>query len=213
MATTWEIPGRAEALARENQLREESYLGAPQLIAGVKCAQITPRSLTLLSVIGSPFVCGGAVTKDAALQFLWTLAIDLRDGMRNERYKVRWIRAYEKHVARRGWDWEYVVDAISDFVEETFMDAPTGGSDSTPYVCSSAWLEIRMRKIMGWSYETTRDVPLRRIYQLLRCDAMEQGDRTLVNKLSDKANDDWMKAVMQNPEAIAEIQKGGITIG
>lgn len=210
MATEWKAPGYAEAVAREQQLREEAYLNAPSNICGVRVKQITPRLLGLLNVIQSPWTFGGQVTPGASIQFLWTLANDFTD--RSDEMRDWFTVNFVRRITEKEWDWEYVFDSIGEFVDDTFMDAPTGGTESTPYASTTAWLEVRMRKFMGWDSETTLNTPLRRIYQLLRCEQIMDGDRTIVNKYSDAANDAWIKQAMSDPEMIAAIQRGNIKL-
>lgn len=183
------IPGYFQAVDLEQQLRAEAYLGNPSVCAGVRVHQMTPRSYNLLMVLDSPWVNGGEIGAAAAIQFLFTLSIDFKD------FGLPWfVSHYAKFIRKKGYDWEYVCDCIGEFVETTFLDAPTG-KETTPYACSTAWLELHMYKLMGWHSDRTLDTPLRRIYQLLRCEAMEAGDKTLVNKLSDAKKDEWLRAV------------------
>jgi hypothetical protein len=208
VATRIQVPGYSEALAKEQQLREEAYLGNPSAVAGVRCYQITPRLLNLLVVLNSPCVMGGTITPNDAARFLWTLASDFPKTPKMGRW---FANHYPSHLAKMGWDWEFVFDSITEFLEATFLDSPNGAR-STPYVCSTAWIEVRMHKFLGWDSDRTLNTPLRRIYQLLRCEAIMDGDRTLVNRLSDKANDDWLHTAASDAALIAEIQKGGVKL-
>lgn len=208
VATAWKAPGVAEAEEQERQYREESYLGLPSVCAGVRIRQITPRLLNLLSVIGSPFVNGGHLSIAHALQFLWTLSSDLKEESRaSRRYRAKWEESYFRFVVRR-FDWEYVFESIAEFLDQTFLDAPTG-TDSTPYASSSAWIEYRMADDpFRWDYETkTADTPLRRIYQLLRCHQITSGDLTVTNKLSGRKYAEWMEMAARNPEMVLQAQK------
>lgn len=84
------------------------------------------------------------------------------------------------------------ITEIGQFIDDTFLDAPYGNSKGVPYVSSIAWLEVAMKRIMGWESERTLHVPLRRIYQLIRCERLSKGDKTLVNTRSDVARDEMM---------------------
>jgi hypothetical protein len=208
VATAWTVPGLKEALAKERRLRENAYLGFPEIVCGVKLHQITPRLLAILFRMESPYLDGGSITPTETLRLMWALSIDFT---KDRKYRDKWIAKYVKWLEKKEYDWEYVHDEVFEYLDATFLDAPQG-SDSTPYVCSLAWYEFRMKRMMGWDSERTMETPLRRIYQLMRCEQITEGDRTIVNKLSDKVNDDWLNEVMKDPSKIAEIQRGGITL-
>jgi len=208
VATTWTVPGLAEALAKERRLREDAYLGHPEDVCGVKLNQITPRLLAILFRMETPFLSGGKITPEETIRFLWALSVDFTP---DKKTRDKWIAAFIRRIAIGEIDWQFVYDSICEFLDATFLDAPQG-KDSTPYVCSLAWYEVSMYDLMGWDSERTMEMPLRRIYQLMRCQQIKEGDRTIVNKLSDKANDDWMKSIVGDPDKLAEIQRGDITL-
>ncbi len=102
----------------------------------------------------------------------------------------------------QGFDFDTAEILIDQFLDDTFLDAPDG-KPSRPYVCSIAWMEYSMAsKPFGWSREYTLDQPLRVIYQLLRCRAIDSGMK-VINRISDTV---LQKAINETntPEAMAK---------
>lgn len=191
------------ALDRERSLREEAYLGTPHNICGIPCRQITPRLLALLFRLKTPFLTGAEVTEEQTLQFLW--CVDRNNPFRKERSKLfrpSKRQRFDDFIAR-GFDFDLAEQEIDQWLEDTFMDAPEG-KPSRPYVCSIAWMEYSMaQKPFGWDYDTkTADVPVRRIYQLLRCRALEN-QLTITNRISDGLVQDALEEI-NSPEAMTK---------
>lgn len=181
------IPGYEEALASERRAREEAYLDAPHFICGVKLRQITPRILARLFAVETPFLGAGEQTDAHAAQFLWACHWDYTQDIHERSKFLKYIR---------GIDYDRAVLAVREFIKLTFIDAPTG-SDGVPYVCSLAWFEYAMHKVMGWPSDYTLDQPMRRIYQLIRCQQISNGD-VMVNRISDKVRGDWLASIQHN---------------
>ena len=176
------------ATAKERRLREEPYLGLPHDICGFYTKQITPYLFALLSQINSPVLFGSESPTDADYaQFLWALSEEFAvDKEKRD--------AFIDRVAKSLFDdRETLISEVHDFLDITFLDVNSGGSEQTPYVCSCAWLEYSMSKEpFGWDAEKTLHTPLRRIYQLVRCRTLDNGG-VLVNNLSDKIKGNWLQ--------------------
>lgn len=178
------IPGYDEAVRTERKARNVIYLGQKVTLCGHRVNNITPYTLAILTEAESPLLFGGEQTHIDAAQFIAALQDE----------KDRNIPAtLEALLAMEGDD---IAAEISDFVEITFLDAPRGGSgDDAPIASGIAWLEYRMaRDPFRWDCEKTLHTPLRRIYQLLRCDEKYQGE-TVVNALSGAKESEWLARV------------------
>ena len=69
--------------------------------------------------------------------------------------------------------------------------------NQTPYVCSIAWIEYRMAcEPFRWPSERTMHTSLRRLNQLMRCYALENGG-ILYNRKSDAVKDSWLREHQQ----------------
>lgn len=188
------------ALDCERRLREEAYLDLPHNICGIPCRQITPRLLAVLFRIRTPYLTGEEVTPEATLQFLW--AVDRNNPMRAEKRKP--FQRSKRHqfldFIARGFDFDLAELEIDQFLNETFLDAPDG-KPSRPYVCSIAWLEYSMSaKPFLWDRERTLETPIRVIYQLLRCRAIDNGI-SLTNRISDRLVQEALEEI-NSPEAM-----------
>jgi hypothetical protein len=180
-----DTPEYLAALAEERRLREEIYLDLPRDICGIEVKQITPHLRAVLFNIGSPFITEGSITTAHILQFLWACSTDYSTS-RFARWRFM-RRASRINLIK-------AANQIEEFLDDTFLDAPYGGKKSVPYVSSLAWIEVAMRRIMGWGIETTMHTPLRRIYQLIRCERLEKGDCAIINARSDYERDRSMHA-------------------
>lgn len=188
-----------KAISRERKLREEAYLSAPHFICGIPLKQITPRLLAVLFRIETPFLTGAEVRDGDVLRFLWACHVD--NPLREERSRLFQPSKRQRFLAsiNAGFDFDLAVAEIDCFMEDTFMDSPDGKS-SRPYACSIAWLEYSMcSKPFCWTREYTLDSPMRIIYQLLRCRALDNG-AILKNRLSDPVLDSALEE-LNTPEA------------
>jgi len=187
VADEYEIPGYNDALAEERRIREEAFLDLPHSICGIKIHQLTPRLLTRLNLVRTPFIFGGSITDARVAQFLWILSLEYvpNSGMRDS-----FIESLLKSLAG---DFETAIEEIDEYLDDTFLDAPHGGgrSDEAPYVCSIAWTIYSMAKEpFRWDEARTMDTPLRKSWQLMRCRALDNG-ATLVNRKSDSITNEW----------------------
>lgn len=193
------IPGYADAVARERKAREEAYLNLPHDVCGIQLKQITPYLYGLLSLERNPFVTGGTINEAAIAQFLWTLHIDFAvDSKKRDAF----LKSLEDA------DWIGLQIGIEELLDLTFLDAPYGGGlNQSPLFCNMAWMEYRLAaEPFRWARDTVLHSPLRVIYQLMRCDAWNHGDKTLVNRWSDQVVDDWMHEKMKQEK---EAQNAG----
>ncbi len=188
-----QIDGLPEALADERRLREEIYLDGCHWLCGIPLRQITPFLLARLFYVRTPFIGGGEVDRAAIGQFLWALHRDYCSPKWSWRGRNAQRNAFLRSL-RKADRWAELEDGIDAFLDATFLDAPYGGDvNQTPYVCSIAWIEYRMAcEPFRWPSERTMHTPLRRLYQLMRCYALENGG-ILYNRKSDAVKDSWLR--------------------
>ena len=198
------IPGYDAALAFERKARNVVYLGVGEEVCGLRVQDMTPRHLAILTEADNPFVFGGPIDYPQAAQFIGALQPE----------KGRNMESVLRHLF--GMDIEEIAKEIFAFVDLTFLDAPTGGSDSAPIASGLAWMEYRMAcEPFRWDCERTLSTPLRRIYQLLRCIDRVNGE-VVVNSMSHKCSGDWLATINEGlknstitPEMIAELNARG----
>ncbi len=210
-------PTKAEyeaAVAKERAARNSVYVSPREVLCGQVVHNVTPHHLSLFAEAESPFVYGGSITILDVVQFIGILTPEQKP----ERYwwggKKKLVQTLADKLVPR--DLEEMAAEISDFVELTFMDAPGGSSgfNSAPIASACAWIEYRMLSVpFHWDYETrTKHIPLRRIYQLLRCQDRDAGN-TVVNKLSGRIESESLDVIQAGldagtitPEQVEEAQ-------
>lgn len=164
-----DIPGYAEAVAHEAQMRELAYVGSAWIVCGVPIATLTPRMMAELFAVGCPFLSGGYPTAESIVHLLIVCGMSAED--RKSRFKTwRFTRRISKAIRDLKWGVVECSADVEQYIDAMFQDAPTGGGKSIPYASSVAWLEFSMcGKPWGWSRDTTLDTPIPIIYQQLRC--------------------------------------------
>lgn len=174
-----------EALASERKDRAVAMLGLPELIAGITCEPLTPLRLEWLRAFGNPFLCGGTVSNEAMLQFLWF--VSPRFTFTTERAQrlefIKDLAELNMIDAREG---------IDAYIDRAFLDAPTG-KESISYYSNTAGLyhSLNVSFPTGeWTLEKVGKTPLRVIYQLIKAADRERGC-SLINRRSFVANADW----------------------
>lgn len=203
------IPGLPEAFEKERRLREEVYLGSPYFVCGIPLNQITPRIFARLLFIRTPFIGDGDVTPAAIGAFLWACHRDYEKprtgwfGRTVNRKRDRFLRSLKRM------DFEELEDGIDAFLDATFLDMPSGGKTTdTPYVCGVAWMNYRMMiDPFRLTREVIADIPLREMYQLIRCHDSVNGT-PLFNKYSDRIKDDYLRELNADTEALNELSGG-----
>ncbi len=168
--------GYSEALALEQFHRNAVYLDLPEIVCGEKVENITPRLLARLTAIKSPFLVGGErFSLPHVWQFLWALS-PVYDPL-----DKRTPKAIARRIAIL--DVDDCVAEIDAFMEVTFMDALDDGKKETPIAASVAWLIYSFRgEPFFQTPEQTLDVPLRKLYQELRCHRKTQGGVVMNDK-------------------------------
>src|SRR4051794_18452378 len=80
LLTFSEIPGLREAIKRENDIRDASFLDLTTRIGCVEIRQMTPRDLLILDGIGNPLMSGGLPSPAELADFLWKLSPRYLEG-------------------------------------------------------------------------------------------------------------------------------------
>lgn len=191
---TAEIPGLAAAIQRECEVRDESFLNLPRIIAGVEALPITPRMLLLLHVSNSPFVCGGVPLPEHVAAFLWITSPRFIVG---NGYKARWRRWQLCRAIRRA-SYQDAVTAIRAHVEDAFQDSPSesSGEEKQPVVSVTASLVDCFASQYGWPEREVLDTPIARLFQYARMIRQRNNpDAIIVNKRSAKITGDWLAQI------------------
>jgi len=181
MATppTVTIPGYAEAIAREDDVRRKAFgVAAPDKIAGVRVRQMTLRDMLMLEHIRNGFFVPFTFETDLEVlahcaQLTWWMSDCPKPPLNSPsafhpRAMVSRVLLL-KHLARYP---RSLVEETRKFLEETFLDAPksTKGQMQTPGHASGPAYLIDKFAAGGYSLTDDQilDMPLIRLWQLLR---------------------------------------------
>lgn len=188
------IPGFGEALSQEQKERNLPYLSRffEKEVAGHQVPNLTPLLYTLLVERGSPFVVGGTVELGHIAEFVYVVkGLEIEDQI--ERKKI--IFEIGEIVGKTGFDQS--CSQIDFYLDVTFRDSGDGKSSGSPIASSCAWMEYRFASDpWRWDRERTLNMPLRILYQQLRCQDKEQGG-TVVNKLSREVYAAFLKNIQK----------------
>lgn len=178
------VKGYEAALEKEQFARNVAYLDQPVIVCGEPLRNITPHLLTLLTVMRTPFYCGGKYSHAHVAQFLWACHVDYSPRSWWNRRRMT-LRTSQLDLQKCGQD-------IAEFLDLTFMDAPKGnGKSDKPIASDTAWLVYRFRNTpWNQSEQVTIHTPFRKLYQELRCWLKDQGE--IVVNPSDLLKSDWL---------------------
>jgi hypothetical protein len=163
-----EIPGFRVALKRENDVRDAAFLDLTTDICGIPIRQMTARDLVILDGLDNPLVCGGLPTPEQLKQFLWLLS----PGYRDRATIRRWL--FNSRVNALGYLRPY--RRCLEYVRDTFQDSPGGSAvQQRQYAGWCAHMVNAIAINYGWSEELivgtekTPGIPLKRLFQYLKC--------------------------------------------
>lgn len=188
------IPGFEEALKQERKERNLPYVSRffEKEVGGNQILNLTPTLCALLVERGSPFIVGGNVNLSHIVEFIY-ISKGLDIPIETDRKKA--IRDIGLLVGEVGF--ENSCSQIDFYLDVTFRDSPDGKSAGAPIASSCAWMEYRFASDpWRWDRDRTLNMPLRILYQQLRCQEKEQGG-IVVNKLSREAWASFLKMIQQ----------------
>lgn len=178
------IPGYEASVRKEQLVRAVSFLDAPENICGVSVKPLTLSHVALLEAAQSPYIVGGPVTAEDTLLFLWVVSTQFVAGDIGARdaFYMSWL-----HLSIDG-----TRDAIQDYVEEAFQDAPGGkqGGDS-PYGWAASFVDA-IASEYGWLEREILCLPLKRVFQYCRCIRRRHDPKAVFIDSSDKVRQVWI---------------------
>lgn len=165
MTCTANDPEVIAAQQAEQTTRDLAFLDIPFELCGELVRQVTPRTVLYLTGAGSPFMVGGMPLPEHVAQFLWVHSVDYRKGNGAVAGWLRW------RLCRRirGLDYMDSVQAVRQYVDDAFMDAPNGkGGEDSPFASSMAHFVDAFASEYGWDANTVLDAPIAVLFQLRR---------------------------------------------
>jgi hypothetical protein len=181
-----DVPGLREAIKRENDIRDASFLDLTANICGVQIRQMTPRDLLILDGIGNPLMSGGLPSPAQLADFLWKLSPRYQEGNSVRRF------LFGRSIRRL--DYIEAVRACFKYVDETFQDSPaSSGYSSTPYVGWCAHLICSLSSNPVEAEMWILNTPLKRLFQYLKVIRRRNDPEATTHNPSDKVKGDYLR--------------------
>lgn len=178
-----QIPGYREAIEQEQLEREAAFLDLAETVAGIDLPPFTLAHQTALSCIGSPFICGGRVSKLDVRAFF--LIVSGARGLKRWRLKLR-LRKLPLETA---------CTAIKEYLDRAEMDAPPASAISGPsYWSGPASYVDFFGSAYGWTEAQTLHVPKRRLHQYVKVQTKRGNPKATLFNPSDAKRSAWLRA-------------------
>lgn len=186
-----EIPGYAEAVARERNNRVFPLLGINDLINGIDVLPLTPMHLVLLEGCDSPFLYGrGDWSEKRIEQFLWIVRPEYTTD------KTVRDRFFSEHAGKFTPD---TSQEILAYLDRHLQDAPANdavsGESKSYYSWCAALVDILASRY-GWEIEYIMSRPVALLYQLVDAAGFRTNPDYIKINPSDAAINAHLKSLM-----------------
>ena len=182
------IPGYREAVQHETTVREASFLSLTETVCGFECLPFTPLHYSMLECSGSPFVRGGVPMPEDVAVFLWCVS----PGYAAQSLFRRW-----RFVRRvRLVDYRTSVQAIHDYLDDAFADAPgvkSGQSSAAANYSGTAAMVDLCAGQYGWTEAAVLRLPFKRLFQYARCIKERHADKPIFFNRSERIISEWQE--------------------
>lgn len=147
------------ALENEQLQRDISFIFDHEYIGNTKVYSLTPKLLSLLSIVKNNIICGGEITNETILSFLWTIKV--KDTNEKQSEFVESVIVQENI--------NEVLQDINDYFKNTFSDQLSGKENVTiPYWSNLAAIIDLFAREYGWSENIIINTPYKRLFQYIR---------------------------------------------
>ena len=189
---TIEVPGYREAVQRERALRDSAFLDTEEQLCGVTVKPLSLRKLIELERAHNGFICPWRWASDAevighAMALIYFCQPNFRPPA--ESFWSLYLHGYRKHkfcvgLLRRLPPLE-IIKAVRQWLDDAFMDAPSGGGDniaSQSYASYPAYIMDKFGEAgLTYTPDQIMDMPLRRLWQHWRVAVARCNDMKLSN--------------------------------
>jgi hypothetical protein len=194
-----EIPGLAEAVRRESEIRRRAYLYPRDTIAGVSVRKMTLRDMIVLEEIRNGFFVPFRFETDNEIlghsaQLVWWLSDCRKPEMASDRPSLRANIAKALLMRHLSKNQRALVDGVKEYLDETFMDAPkgSGGQPAQSYAASPCYVfDALAAGGYGMTQDEVLDMPLVRLWQIVRLVQRRVFEQPLTNP-SDRLATDFL---------------------
>ncbi len=198
-----EVPGYADAVARESLIRDSSFLSVTETVRGFELVQMTVGHFIALKLTRSPLLTDGKASLSDLCAFLWLL---------NPRYRPRglrrWLFLRRCRAQFCGDSFEHaqeaaeILSACVEYVNETFQDC--GGSKSGPrekrFYSDAVCMIDLLASEYGWSDDMILGKSLKRVFQFCKRIKQRNSKSQVLFNPSDRILFDWV-AVQEKAKA------------
>lgn len=157
-----QIPGYRAAVNEEQANRELAFLPEPLPISGVPVRHMNARHWIRLTGCGNYFMAGGRPRTEDVAMMLWFLspAYSVVPGAREKFIKETVAKLPFLPTVRE----------IYAMLERTFQDCPSGNNSghAKQYTAPIASIVDLFASEYGWTDEHTLEMPLARMFQMMR---------------------------------------------
>jgi hypothetical protein len=201
-----EIPGLTEFREREDLLRDADFLNLPKSIGPFAVTPMTLRQWTMLRIAKNPLLAGGEASPEQLAQFLWVLNPSYNPGGKGRRRFLQRCRVVfgdprawfsrQRAKARAELRRHAMMVLARDFVAETFQDRPpsTGDGSEPSYFSDAAFFCAFMAQKFGYGEQQAMDMPIRKIFQLVRVEIFINKPDVPLGNRSDRIMNDFLAA-------------------
>lgn len=172
-----EIPGYREALRREAEVRRAAWSKTHDEIAGVRVRVLTWRDVEKLADMRNGFFCPWKFETEDELvghcaQLVWWLSDCAKPnpgaGFISRAIVQAQAERLVRHLAK---DKAALIGGVTRFLQDSFMDAPTGNSQDASAPAAASFSYIADALAFGGHHMTADealDMPVARLWQLLK---------------------------------------------
>lgn len=172
-----EIPGLRDAIRREQELRDFSFLGFPEDIAGIPVRPYTLRDLLALDAMKNGFVVDYVFESELervvqAMQFLWFMSTSHRLP-RNwpDRFWMSWRQARFIHRVSK-MNAEVVISGVEAYLKEAWYDNPYSSDGDTSSTLKASFvvyiIDLLYSAAYPWTEREILAMPVKKLWQYVR---------------------------------------------
>lgn len=201
-----EIPGYAEALRRESDLRRKAWSADSEEIAGVRVRLLTFRDMEMLASMRNGFFCPWKFETDTEFlghcaQLVWWLSDCAKPrrggGFVSNIIVAAQVQRLTKHLGQHG---KQLAEEVNAYLRDTFMDSPKGGGSSgaAPIASGPAYVaDLLASAGYRMTLDEILDTPLIRLWQIMRLAQRRVTGDTPTNE-SDRIATDYLASLAKN---------------
>jgi hypothetical protein len=204
------VPGYAEAVAKEGLVRDASFLPINEDIAGYEVRPMSLRHFLILCVAYNPIIVYSVPNYEELSAFLWLLSPQYNaSGVGKERFLRRCRRDFvagpRSRIFRKQWRrdcrrkterFARLIEAAHSFVREAMQDRPPvsrGSLREKTYYSQATSICATMMERFHLHEQYVLDMPLKRIFQYLKYVHAVEGRLDFLANPSDQVVNEWVK--------------------